>query len=85
MAAADTHGTRYLTEADVKEVVRATLRELGLGDENAANDIRDLRNLIDGWRQMRRGALQTIGRWICIAILAGGAWAYGKWGFGGHP
>lgn len=45
------------------------LEKLGLTDEDAGKDIRDLRTLIDGWRKAKRSALQAMVQWVTTAVL----------------
>lgn len=49
---------------------RKALKEVGLADEEAAHDIRDLRDLAGSIKTMQRTFLQTIVRWITIGLLA---------------
>ena len=49
---------------------RKALKEVGLADEEAANDIRTLRDLTGSIKTMQRTFLQTIVRWITIGLLA---------------
>jgi hypothetical protein len=46
------------------------LAELGLENGHAARDIRELRGLLDAWRDARRTAWQTVIRVSTTAILA---------------
>lgn len=58
-----------------KEVLHA----LGLHDDTAANDIREMRNLLDSWRETRRSIWTTTVRWGTIAILTfivGAVWMH---------
>lgn len=55
-----------------------TLKSVGLGDDFAIADIRDLRDILKGFRVIRRGVitttLSTFGRvigWVCVLFLAG--------------
>lgn len=55
-----------------------TLRALGMEDEYAVNDIRDLRDILKGFRVIKKNAVATMlnsfGRmvgWMLIIILAG--------------
>jgi hypothetical protein len=68
--------TRLLDEAAEKGARRA-LESVGLHDEAAGNDIRDLRTLIDGWRTAKKSALETFVKWVTVGVLgfiAAGAW-----------
>lgn len=49
---------------------RKALIEVGLADENAANDIRTLRDLAGSIKIMQRTFLQTLVRWVTVALLA---------------
>jgi hypothetical protein len=72
-----------ITEDHLSAIVREAARdgahqalaEVGLGDETASGDIKDLRNLIDSWRDIRKTArqsfVQTITKGIIIALLVG--------------
>lgn len=54
------------------------LERVGLHDDKAGKDISDLRDLIDGWREVRKGALRSIGKVLGTAILLGLAVLAGK-------
>ena len=61
------------------------LQRVGLSDEDAGKDIHDLRDLIDGWRSMKKTVGTTITKMITTALLAAlamGAWM--KWGGGAN-
>lgn len=45
------------------------LQRLGLHDEAASRDMRELRDLIEAWRSAKRGAFQTIGKLVAVALL----------------
>ena len=67
---------RLLDEAAEKGARRA-LESVGLHDDEAGQDIRDLRTLIDGWRSAKRSALEALVKWITVGFLgliATGAW-----------
>ena len=57
-----------LTRAAERGAVRA-LASLGLENGHAADDIRDLRSLIDAWRSARRTALQTVVKVVTTGLL----------------
>ncbi len=46
------------------------LTQLGLEQSHAANDIRELRNLLHAWRDVRRTARQTLVRVATAGLLA---------------
>ena len=49
---------------------RQALAAMGLHDEGAADDIRDLRGLLTAWRQAKSAAWQTAVRTAVTAFLA---------------
>ena len=49
---------------------RKALIEVGLADEDAANDIRTLRDLAGSIKMMQRTFLQTLVRWVTVGLLA---------------
>lgn len=49
---------------------RKALIEVGLADEDAANDIRTLRDLAGSIKIMQRTFLQTLVRWVTVGFLA---------------
>ncbi len=57
-----------LTRAAEKGAERA-LAALGLENGHAAKDIRDLRGLIDAWRQARKTAWQTLIKLLTTGVL----------------
>ena len=59
---------RLLDEAAEKGARRA-LESVGLHDDEAGQDIRDLRTLIDGWRSAKRSALEALVKWITVGFL----------------
>lgn len=67
----------HLLDQAAERGARKALEQLGLHDEQAGADIRDLRSLIDSWRQARTTALKTFTQWVTMGIL--GALAFGAW------
>jgi len=68
----------------VREEMKSVLKEVGLHDEDAGNDVRDLRSLITDWRGMKKVVWQTVARagtMVVLGLLMLGAWA--KLGGGG--
>ena len=62
----------------VREEMKSVLKEVGLHDEDAGNDVRDLRSLITDWRGMRKVVWQTVARagtMFVLGLLMLGAWA----------
>ena len=62
----------------VREEMKSVLKEVGLHDDDAGNDVRDLRSLITDWRGMKSIVWQTIARagtLFVLGILMLGAWS----------
>ena len=56
---------------------KAALEAVGLCDENAAGDIREIRGLLDSWRDTRKSVWNTTVRIATVALLtfiAGAVW-----------
>lgn len=69
-----------LDEAAERGAQRA-LAAVGLSDAEAGEDVRDLRGLIKGFRDVKRVVIRTIAQWVTLGVLAAlaaGAWL--KWG-----
>lgn len=60
-----------LVREAVEAAVTKMLVEIGLGDEKAGHDVRDLRDFIDLLRWMRRRALMAV---FCLAIAVASPW-----------
>jgi hypothetical protein len=57
--------------------MKSVLREIGLHDDDAGTDVRDLRSLITDWRGMKKTIWQTIARagtMFVLGLLMLGAW-----------
>lgn len=75
-----------ILESAVERGAMKALERVGLHDEDpakAAKDIGDLRDLIDGWRTVKRSALNSIGKAFGVALLASLAFLTGKFHFSG--
>ena len=62
----------------VREEMKSVLKEVGLHDDDAGNDVRDLRSLITDWRGIKKTIWQTIARVgtvFVLGILMLGAWS----------
>ena len=58
--------------------MKSVLKEVGLHDDDAGNDVRDLRSLITDWRGIKKTIWQTIARagtLFVLGILMLGAWS----------
>lgn len=74
-----------MTAAEIEELLeqaaergaRKALATVGLHDEEASNDVRELRSLLDSWREARKSVIQTIAKMFTTALL--GALALGTY------
>jgi len=53
-----------------EEGARSALMRCGLQDDAAGDDIRELRALLDAWRDTRRVARRTLVHWVLCLLLA---------------
>lgn len=81
----DPSSTEDLIERSARRGARLALKDLGLDDEHAPEDLRDLRQLLTSWWRIRREAMQIglrLGvQLILIAMLAMATlvlWASGR-------
>lgn len=69
-----------MVDSAAKKGAKQALESVGLHDETAGNDIRDLRSLVDGWRMVKKTALRTAVQTATIALLGilslGLAWKF---------
>jgi hypothetical protein len=61
---------RTLLEDAGEQGAKRTLARLGLEDEKAVQDLREVRDVLSAWRSARRIALETIVRTLTIGFLA---------------
>lgn len=62
----------------IREEMKSVLKEVGLHDDDAGNDVRDLRSLITDWRGIKKTIWQTAARagtLFVLGILMLGAWS----------
>lgn len=64
-----------LVERAAEEGSKKALHAIGLHDEEAAADVRDLRGLLDAWREAKKTAMRTAVSFMIkaalVAMLAG--------------
>jgi hypothetical protein len=53
-----------------KKGAAEALRSLGLQDENAAGDIRDMRGLLEAWRMTKKSIWSTTVKMGTVAVLS---------------
>jgi hypothetical protein len=61
----------------IREEMKSVLKEIGLHDDDAGTDVRDLRSLITDWRGMKKTIWNTIARagtMFVLGLLMLGAW-----------
>lgn len=64
-------------EAMLDKSAKRALESIGLTDENAARDIREMRSLLDAWRETRKSIWNTtvkIGTVAILTFIAGAVW-----------
>ena len=69
---------KAMTDAELTAMVekaaecgaKRALRSIGLQDETAMSDVRDLRSLLDAWRLAKKTVLTTIVKALVVAFLA---------------
>jgi hypothetical protein len=62
----------------IREEMKSALKEVGLHDEEAGDDVRDLRSLITDWRGIKKIVWQTVakvGTMFVLGLLMLGAWS----------
>lgn len=70
-------GTRIIHELDLKVLFEAAaeagankaLKAIGLGDENAAHDVKEVRTLMEAYRAAKRTAWTTFIRLVITAVF----------------
>lgn len=68
---------KALVEQAAKEGARQALRDIGLSDEEAYDDVKELRGLLDAWRDTKKTVGQTVTKMFTMALLT--ALAAGIW------
>lgn len=53
-----------------KRGAREALKDIGLLDEAARDDVREIRSLLEAWRDTKRTVGQTVARFFTMALLA---------------
>jgi hypothetical protein len=62
----------------IREEMKCALKEVGLHDEDAGDDVRDLRSLLTDWRGIKKTIWHTIARagtLFVLGILVVGTWS----------
>ena len=58
-----------MMDRSAKKGARQALRDLGLSDLDAANDIKELRSLLDSWRDTKKSIWKTLVQLGTVAVL----------------
>jgi len=58
-----------LLQQAAKRGAQEALSKLGLHDDEAGHDIRELRQLIDSWREVKLTATKTLVKWLMMGII----------------
>lgn len=58
-----------LLENAANKGAELALERVGLSDENAGRDVRDLRTLIESYRTAKKAAFDQFVRWVVIGLL----------------
>ena len=45
------------------------LSQIGLGEHLSADDVKELGDLLKGWREFKSGVLRELGRWVMRGLL----------------
>ena len=65
--------TRQEAEVEIEKIAvrgaKAALKELGLSDEQAATDMRSLREMLKDWRLLKKSVVRTLAKWLGIIAL----------------
>lgn len=59
----------HLLEKASRQGAKMALDELGLHDENAPSDIKDLRELLEAFRMAKKDSFRILVRWIVIGLM----------------
>lgn len=81
MSEIDNPAMKALLAEAAREGARQALAEIGLHDEAAVADVRDMRAFIGAWRTMKKGAWSAagsvLGKMLLLALMAGLLWLAG--------
>jgi len=59
-----------LIDRAAKKGAKEALKDIGLSDEEAYDDVKELRGLLEAWRSTKTAVGQTVARVITTALLA---------------
>lgn len=58
---------------------KRALADIGLHDDDAGTDVKELRDLLESWRDAKQTAFKTFISWLTkgfLILIIGGAWFY---------
>lgn len=67
----DPAALRQLLDEAAEKGARRALADLGIHDVDAADDLRELRALLEAWRDAKRTMRRTVVRWLTTLVLVG--------------
>jgi len=78
---------RNITDEELKDMLREAaewgakraLADIGLHDDGAGTDVKELRGLLESWRDAKHTAFKTFVSWLTkgfLILIIGGAWFY---------
>lgn len=59
-----------MLEAAAEKGAKKALADVGLSDEEAIHDVHELRDLLDGWREVKKAIGQTVAKFLTTLVLA---------------
>lgn len=82
---------RSISDAELKDMLREAaewgakraLADIGLHDDDAGEDVKELRGLLEMWRDAKKTAFKTTVSWMTkgfLILIIGGVWFYAKKG-----
>lgn len=60
---------------------KRALADIGLHDDEAGDDVKELRGLLESWRDAKRTAFRTAVSWLTkgfLLVVIGGVWFYAQ-------
>lgn len=58
-----------IIQRTAKVAAKEALRDVGLQDDNAIHDLKELRDLLDSWREIRKSVAHTVIKIITMTVL----------------
>jgi hypothetical protein len=64
-----------LIDRAAKKGAREALRDIGLYDDDARDDVKEIRSLLEAWRDTKRTVGQTVARFFTMALRLAHIWS----------